>query len=79
MYLLALGVIFLLLKLAGVSVVAGWEWWQVLIPLGLAVVWWTWADRSGYYARRQMEKMDARKKARIDKHKQDLRKPPERR
>ena len=79
MYLLALGVVFVALKLGAVSVFAGWEWWQVLIPFGLAIVWWAWADRSGYNARKEMEKMDARRKKRIEKHRSDLRRPPERR
>ena len=28
--------------------VALWEWWWVLSPFALAVVWWTWADWSGF-------------------------------
>jgi small Trp-rich protein len=69
----------LILKMQGLTFVAAWDWWWVLSPFGLAVIWWTWADKSGYYARRQMEKMDSRKKARIERHRSDLRKPPERR
>ncbi len=79
MYFLALGVIFLVLKFMELTWVATWEWWQVLLPFGFAIVWWTWADRSGYYARQQMDKMDGRRQSRINKHRQDLRKPPERR
>jgi small Trp-rich protein len=39
----------------------------VLTPFALAVAWWAWADASGYTKRREIEKMDARTKLRIDK------------
>ena len=38
----------------------------------LAVAWWTWADNSGYTKRKAMEREEARRQARIDKHRSDI-------
>ena len=35
-------------------------------------LWWAWADSTGYTKRKAMEKMDQRKKDRINKHKEAL-------
>jgi small Trp-rich protein len=67
MYLLMLGIAGLLMKYLEYGPVADWSWWIVLSPFGLAVLWWTWADKSGYTKRVEMEKMDKRKQDRIDK------------
>lgn len=72
MYLLGLGVILLGLKLFEVGPVATWNWLWVLSPFAGAVVWWTWADWSGYTKKKAMEKEDARKQARIDKSRASL-------
>ena len=72
MYLLVLGVILLALKYLEFGVVAGWSWWVVLSPFGLAVLWWAWADATGYTKRKAMEKLAARKQARIDKQREQL-------
>lgn len=64
MWFVVLGVLLLILKLAEVSPVGGWPWWEVLIPFGLAVLWWAWADATGYTTRKAMQRMDARKAAR---------------
>jgi small Trp-rich protein len=72
MYLLALGVILLALKYLEIGPVAAWSWWWVLSPFGLAVVWWAWADWSGYTKRKVVERENARKQARIDKSRQSL-------
>jgi small Trp-rich protein len=69
MYFLIAGVLALLLKYLEIGFVANWEWWQCLIPFGLAAVFWTWADASGYTKRKAVEKENARKQARIDKSK----------
>ena len=72
MYLLGLGLVLLLLKWAGVGPVAGWAWWVVLAPFGLAMLWWAWADASGYTKRKAMEREAARKAARIDRQRDAL-------
>ena len=72
MYMLVLGIFLVVLKYAEVSPVAAWSWWWTLVPFALAALWWAWADASGYTKRRAMEKMDQRKKDRIDKNKDAL-------
>jgi small Trp-rich protein len=72
MLFLGLGLILLALKYLEMGPVATWSWWAVLSPLALAVVWWTWADWSGYTKRRAMDREDKRKRARIDKSREAL-------
>ncbi len=72
MYLLGLGIVLVLLKYLEIGPPALWSWWWVLSPFALAAAWWAWADASGYTKRRAMEKMDARKQARIDRQKDAL-------
>lgn len=67
MYFLLLGVLALVLKYLEIGPVATLSWWLVLSPFALAVVWWAWADASGYSKRKEVEKMDGRKQKRIDK------------
>ena len=64
MYLVALGAVLLLLKTLEVGFVANLPWWGALLPLGLAMLWWAWADASGWTKRREMDKMELRKKQR---------------
>lgn len=68
MWLVAVGVLTVVLKLLGVAPVADWGWWMVLIPFGLAVVWWAWADSSGLTQRKAMQRMEERKAARREKN-----------
>ena len=72
MYLLGLGIVLVLLKYLEIGPPALWSWWWVLSTFALAAAWWAWADASGYTKRRAMEKMDARKQARIDRQKDAL-------
>lgn len=72
MYLLGLGIVFVLLKYLELSPVASWPWWLVLLPFALTALWWAWADYTGYTKRRVMEKIDKRKQERIDKNKHAL-------
>lgn len=68
MYFIILGVLLILLKLAEFGAVAAWSWWIVLSPFALAVVWWAWADASGYTKRREMDKLEEKKKERRKKN-----------
>lgn len=72
MYMLVLGIVLVLLKYAEMGPVAAWSWWWTLAPFALAALWWAWADATGYTKRRAIEKMDLRKKNRVDKHKEAL-------
>ena len=67
MYFLGLGIVLLLLKWQEIGPVAEWSWWTVLAPFALAVVWWTWADWSGYTKRKAIEREDERKLERINR------------
>ena len=67
MYLLLIGLVGLVLKYLEVSPVAALSWWVLLIPFALAVAWWAWADSTGYTKKKEMNKMDLRKKERIEK------------
>jgi small Trp-rich protein len=72
MYLLGLGIVLLLMKYLEVDPVTTWSWWVVLAPFALAVAWWAWADTTGYTKRKAMERMDQKKKDRIDKQRENL-------
>lgn len=72
MFFLFIGIIGIALKFLEISPVAGLAWWMVLSPFGLAVVWWAWADASGYTKRKAVEKMEERAKARLKKQRESL-------
>ena len=72
MYLLVIAVILTALKYLEIGPVANMSWYWILGVYGLTVVWWAWADGTGYTKRKAMEKMEERKQARIDKHKEAL-------
>lgn len=72
MYLLGLGLVFLTMKYLEMGPVATWDWWIVLAPFGLAVLWWAWADTSGYTKKRAMERDIQRQQARIDRSREAL-------
>ncbi|WP_420714735.1 TIGR04438 family Trp-rich protein [Roseateles sp. SL47] len=40
------------------------SWWWVLAPFGFAVVWWEFADKTGYTQRKAMDRLDERKEQR---------------
>lgn len=67
MWFLIVGVLVLLLKLAEVDPVTTLSWWWVAAPFVAAVLWWEFADRSGYTKRKAMDRMDERKEARRQK------------
>jgi small Trp-rich protein len=72
MYLLAVGIALLLMRYLEIGFMAGVSWWWVAVPFGLTVAWWTWADTTGYTKRKEVEKMDKKKKDRIDKQRAAL-------
>lgn len=78
MVLLGLGIVLLALKWAQIGPVAGWSWWLVLAPFALAVLWWSWADSSGYTRRKVMEREQARKNARVARARERLGQAPRR-
>jgi small Trp-rich protein len=70
MWLIVVGVIAVALKLAAIGPLAVWPWWVVLAPFGFAVLWWQFADRSGFTQRAAMrrdeERAQKRRKAQIE-------------
>jgi small Trp-rich protein len=68
MFFVVLGVLFLVMKLAGWGPVAAWPYWGVLMPFALAALWWWYADKSGWTQRQAMKKMEARRDARRRKN-----------
>lgn len=72
MYFLGLGLVLLVMKFAEIGPVAAWSWWIVLMPFGMAVAWWAWADATGYTKRKEMEREDARRGARIERSREAL-------
>lgn len=79
MYTLILGIVLVLLKALEIGPVANWSWWWVLSPFALTLLWWAWADMTGYTKRKSMQKMDERKKDRIERQKETLGMAPRRR
>ncbi|CAN5909444.1 hypothetical protein BH11PSE8_BH11PSE8_00510 [soil metagenome] len=64
------GVVLIVLNLAGIGPVGRWNWditgdlWKFAVPFVLAVIWWAWADASGRNKRIEIEKTEARKQKR---------------
>jgi small Trp-rich protein len=75
MFFVIVGVLLIVLNLAGIGPFANWTWtlggdlWKFALPFVLAVVWWAWADKSGLNKRREIEKMEQKKE---DRRKENL-------
>lgn len=71
MWFVAIGVVMLVMNLAGIGPIGAWtwkeDWWALLMPFALAILWWFWADSSGWTQRKAMEKVDAKRDARREK------------
>lgn len=73
MWFVAIGVLLLILNLAGIGPVGEWKWgWGesalwILLPFGLALAWWGWSDWSGLTQRKAMKKVDDKREARRQK------------
>ncbi len=71
MWFVVIGVIVLGMHLAGIgplgAMVFSESWWIILSPFFLAVLWWAWADSSGWTQRKAMEKVDAKREERRQK------------
>jgi small Trp-rich protein len=72
MYFVGLGLALMAMKYLEFGPVANWSWLWVLSPFALAIAWWSWADASGYTKKRAMERENDRKKARIDKNRENI-------
>jgi small Trp-rich protein len=74
MYFIVIGVVIILLHFLGIGPMAAWTWnltgdlWKFCVPFVLAAIWWAWADGTGLTKRREMEKMEERKRGRREKN-----------
>jgi small Trp-rich protein len=70
-----IGVVLILLNVAGVGVFGTWNWevfgdlWKFITPFMLALAWWVWSDKSGLNKRREMDRMEKKKS---DRRKENL-------
>jgi small Trp-rich protein len=69
MPLVVIGVLLLIAKWAEFGPFATWSWWFILAPFGMAVLWWEFADGTGWTKRRAMDKMEQKK---IDRREQAM-------
>lgn len=67
MWFIIVGVLLIALKFADIAPAAGMSWWWVLSPFALAAAWWAYADASGLTKRREMDKLEDKKKQRRQK------------
>lgn len=64
------GVVVIALHLAGIGPMANWNWnffgdlWKFVLPFLFAGAWWWWSDASGLDKRREMERMEKKKRDR---------------
>jgi small Trp-rich protein len=78
MWFVAIGVVMLVMNLAGIGPVGAWVWgWGergllILLPFGLAIVWWLWADMTGLTQRRAMARHEAKRQDRRERNAQAL-------
>ena len=72
MYFLIAGLGLLVWNFWRIGFVADMSWWWVLSPFAMAFLWWLWADMSGYTKRKEMEKMDQKRKDRVDRQRESL-------
>jgi small Trp-rich protein len=55
MYLVWIGAIMVIVKLSGYGVIATLSWWWILLPLGLAIIWFEWLEGLFGFDRRSVE------------------------
>ncbi len=67
MLFIVIGLLLIGLKFADIAPVAAMSWWWVLAPFALAAAWWAYADGSGLTKRREMDKLEDKKKERRQK------------
>ena len=72
MYLLVFSVLLLLMKWQQIGPVAEWPWKWIAAPFILTILWWEWADWSGYTKRKAMQEEDQRAKDRRQKQRDAL-------
>jgi small Trp-rich protein len=75
MLFIVIGVVLIALNLLGIGPVGQWNWeafgdlWKFCLPFLLAALWWVYTDKSGMDKRREIEKMEQKKR---DRRKENL-------
>ncbi len=65
-----IGIALIILNVANIGPFGAWNWeffgdlWKFCVPFVFAIVWWVYSDLSGLNKRREMERMEQRKKNR---------------
>jgi small Trp-rich protein len=84
MWLLCAAAVFAVLKLLAhldvtdIGGISQMSWWWVVGGFALTAAWFAYADASGLTRRKAIEKMDERKKERLQKQRDALRAPRKR-
>jgi len=68
MWFVVVGCLLLAMKMSEFGFAADWSWMWILLPFGLAVVWWAFVDMTGITQRREMDKLEERKQERRRRH-----------
>ena len=69
-----IGLVLIGLNLAGIGPFGQWNWeffgdlWKFCLPFVFAVLWWVYSDKSGLNKRREMQRMEDKKKARREQN-----------
>jgi len=75
MLFVVIGVVLILLNVAGVGVFGTWNWevfgdlWKFVTPFLVALAWWIYSDKSGLNKQREMNRMEKKKS---DRRKENL-------
>ena len=69
MWMLLIALLLTVLRYLEVGPLAGLSWWWLLLPYGLTVAWWSFADATGWTKRRAVEREEVRKLKRIERQK----------
>lgn len=67
MYALVLGLMLVLAKVTDFGPFGSWSWWFILAPFVAAVIWWQFSDAMGITKRREIERLEDRKRQRREK------------
>ena len=74
MLFVVIGLVLIGLNIADVGPFGRWNWeffgdlWKFCVPFVLAILWWVYSDKSGLNKRREMQRMEDKKKARREQN-----------
>ena len=69
-----IGLVLIGLNIADIGPFGLWNWeffgdlWKFCVPFVLAIIWWVYSDKSGLNKRREMQRMEDKKKARREQN-----------